>query len=228
MVRQNTHYLSMRSLWCDENFLLRPDMSATITARDRMSRQSKLLDPVLTWDGGPALRQTTEGRLVSPRGPGQVVLEDRPDISATPDTRGNLPTVRGARRRTNLNDLISRGTITKRQHDAVIRFLDDCSLASGGGLVANMLGVPSSPSPRAGLPEAQVSAIVRVRQVFHLLGLNSGTVFWCVVFEDWTLTAYDQRFRHRKGTGAEWFRAACTALDEHYDDNPRGRKDENT
>lgn len=198
-------------------------MSTTMAARDRMSRKPnpQLLDPALTWDGGPALRQTSDGRLVSPRGPGQVILEDRPDISATPDTKGNLPTVRGARRRTSLNDLVSRGTITKRQHDAAIRFLDDCSMASGGGLVANWLNIPTSPSPRAGLPERQTDAIGRVRRVFHLLGLNSGTVFWCVVFDDWTLAAYDQRFRHRKGTAAEWFRGACTVLDEHYEGAPR-------
>jgi hypothetical protein len=167
-----------------------------------------LPDPKLSFDPGPSLRQQRDGTLEG-HGPGRVELID------VLDTKGNV-TGRGARRRNVLNDLLARGVIAKRQHDAATRFLDDCSLASGGGLVANFLAMPSASGPRSGLAEVQTAAITRVRQIFHLLGLNNGTVFWWVVFDDKRLDDYDALHKIRKGTASTMFKLALTALDEHY------------
>lgn len=140
-----------------------------------------------------------------------MVVEDRPD----PDPSRRTP-VRGARRRDALHDLKAQGAITKRQFDATWRFIDDCSLASGGGLTANWLASPSGNGPRAGLPEAQVAAITRVREVFHLLGLNTGTVFLRVILDDWALSRCDAVDRVRNGTSARLLCEAMDALDDHY------------
>lgn len=184
-------------------------MSTTLESRMvRRPSRSDTFEPNLSFDPGPSMRQRSDGTLIS-RGPGEVELID------VVDAKGAV-TGRGARRRNVLNDLRAHGVITKRQHDAAVRFLDDCSLASGGGLVANVLAMPSSPGPRSGLPEVQTAAITRVRQVFHLLGLNSGTVFWWVVFDDRRLTEYDEAHKIREGTAGVLFKAALTGLDELY------------
>lgn len=174
-----------------------------------MARRPTLIDPVLSFDPGPSMRQKPDGTLVS-TGPGEVVLEDRTEPGK--DTR-----IRAARRANVLDDLHARSIITRRQYNAAIRFLDDCSLASGGGMVANLLAVRSPPGPRAGLPETQTDAITRVNQVIHLLGLNAGTVFCWVIFDDRRLGEYDAEKTQREGTAARMFRDALTALDEHYE-----------
>lgn len=174
----------------------------------RRPQRPDTFEPTLSFDPGPSVRQRTDGTLIS-RGPGAVELIDVTDAKGT-------VTGRGARRKNVLNDLLAHSVITKRQYDAADRFLGDCSLASGGGLVANVLAMPASPGPRSGLPEAQTAAITRVRQVFHLLGLNSGTVFWWVVFDDRRLGDYDAAHRQREGTASTMLKAALTALDEHY------------
>jgi hypothetical protein len=189
----------------------------------RLQRSQQLIEPALSFDPGPSMRQRSDGTLVS-HGPGKVELEYRPDIDRAPDSKANRPVVRGARRRNVLTDLFAHGVISKCQHDAANRFLDDCSLASGGGLVANFLAMPTSPGPRSGLPETQTTAITRVRQAFHLLGLNSGTVFWWVVFNDRRLGEYDTAHKQREGTAARMFKDALTALDEHFNGkSDRGR-----
>lgn len=175
----------------------------------RRSPIAPYLDPVT--DLGPSLRRGTDGRMHAWGGAASVMVEDRPD----PDAARKTP-VRGARRRDALRDLYNADTITKRHYDACMRFLDDCSLASGGGLVANWLASPSGNGPRAGLPETQVSAITRVREAFHILGLNNGVVFWRVVLDDWSLNQCDATDRVRKGTSIRLLREAMHALDEHY------------
>jgi hypothetical protein len=174
----------------------------------RPPRSQQLIEPALSFDPGPSMRQRSDGTLIS-RGPGAVQLID------VTDAKGNV-VGRGARRRNVLTDLFAHGVISKRQHDAANRFLDDCSLASGGGLVANFLAMPTSPGPRSGLPETQTMAITRVRQVFHLLGLNSGTVFWWVIFGDRRLGDYDAAHKVQNGTASRMFKDALTALDENY------------
>jgi hypothetical protein len=181
-------------------------MSATLERR--MAGKPPLIDPVLSFDPGPSMRQRPDGTLIS-IGPGAVELEDRSEPGR--DTR-----IRGAHRANVLDDLHARHVITKRQHDAAVRFLDDCSLASGGGMVADFMAVRSPPGPRSGLPEVQTDAIGRVNQVIRLLGLNDGTVFWWVVFKDRRLGEYDAKETQREGTAARMFRDALTALDEHY------------
>ena len=145
-------------------------------------------------------------------GAASIVLETRPDPTRT----DRIHLVRGARRRTAIGDLYSRGSITKSMHDAVDRFLDDCSVASGGVGGSDYTGMPSAPSSRVGLPERQVRAIGAVRRVFHLLGLHSCCVFWAVVFDNSTLREWEARSRVRNGSGVPLLRAALTALDDHY------------
>lgn len=161
-------------------------------------------------DFGPSV--TLDHGIAVSSGAGVVDLEFRAD----PDTpKGAL--VRGARRRNVVGTLYARGSITKRHHDAVERFLDDCSLASGGGLVANLMNAGrSSPLPRAGLPEVQVAAAGRVREVVALLGLLRGSVMWWVVFECRGPGERDAQLRVREGTSSGLFREACEMLDSHY------------
>ena len=177
-------------------------------ARQSAARRTATFEPSLSFDPGPSMRQRTDGTLIS-RGPGAVVLVD------VKDDKGAV-TGRGARRRNVLDDLLAHSAINKRQHDAANRFLDDCSMANGGGMVANLMATPSGSGPRSGLPESQTAAIARVRQVVNLLGLNTGTVFYWVVFEDRRLCDYDQAHRIRQGTASKMFKAALDGLDEHY------------
>jgi hypothetical protein len=179
-----------------------------------------LFDPRLSFDPGASLKQRRDGAFRNV-GAAAVVLEDREDIDGTPDHRGNLPVIRGARRCNVLNDLASRGVINKRQHNAANRFLDDCSLASGGGLVADLFAIRggSSNSFHEALVD-QVDAIGRVRRMFRLLDLDGGSVIWWVVFDDQRLGDYDTLHRMREGTASGLFRAALTALDDYYNGSP--------
>lgn len=187
-----------------------------------------LPEPLLAFDPGPSMRQDRRGALVS-RGPGAVVLEDRVDEAGNPDGRGNRPVVRGARRVFNtLPDLQERGTITKRMHDAAVRFMDDCSMASGGGLVANALAVRSGAGPSPGLPMGQIEAIGRVRDTWRVVGTDAYAVVWWAVFDGRTLAAFDGAVKKRKGTGAELLRGSLERLCDLHDrwDNERAERRE--
>lgn len=140
-----------------------------------------------------------------------VEIESRDD----PDLTDRRRIVRGARRRDALSDLEARKVISKRMRDAAEQFLEDCSIASGasGG---DFPGMPSVPGPRSGLPERQVGAITRVNHVRHLLGMNSGTVFWWVVFQNGSLRAYEDAHHMRNGAATKMLKAALDALDAHY------------
>jgi hypothetical protein len=162
-------------------------------------------------DFGPGLRLDRAGRLVSWGGAALVEVENRDD----PDISSRRRIVRGARRSDTLAQLEQRKVITKRMRDAAERFLDDCSIASGGA-ASYSVGMPRGSGVRAGLPERQVKAITRINQVRHLLGLNSRTVFWAVVFENVSLRDFEVSQRIRNGTAQEMLRAAMTALDNHY------------
>lgn len=151
-------------------------------------------------------------------GAGDVVVEDRPDPLIT----DRHQTVSGARRRSAIRDLWRRDVIVNRQHHAAMRFLDDCSRASGGGLVANLFAARGG-QPRSALPHSQMVAIGNVRRIFHLLGLNDGTVLWRVLFQDWSLDRFDEANKVRHGTGARLLKAALTALADHYDEHDEKR-----
>ncbi len=140
-----------------------------------------------------------------------MAIEYRNDPSVSDRRR----VVRGARRRDVMQDLLARKVITKRMADAAERFLTDCSIASGSS-AGDLIGMPTVLGTRSGLPERQVRAIARINAVRLQLGLNSGTVFWWVVFRNAPLDAYEARHHLRNGTASEMLRDALTALDEHY------------
>ena len=138
-----------------------------------------------------------------------VVIEFRPDVD------GNR-LVRGARRRLVLRDMLRDGVVTKRQHDAAERFLDDLSVACGGGGTGNLGGVRATPGSREAVTPAQSAALRQVYRVVHLLGLNSATVFWWVVLSNGSLRGYEDRHQVRHGRAKVMLVAALDALDSHY------------
>ena len=171
-----------------------------------------LVTPTLASDLGPSVMQRRDGTLVS-RGPGAVDMEDRTDA------RGNV-TGRGARRRDVLRSLYSGGTLSKRMYDAAQAFIDDCSVASGGGLVANFLAISASASgPRSGLPDAQIDALTRVNRIRNHLGFNDGTVFWRVLFQNRSLADCDAEDRFEHGSAARSLKVTLAALDIWYERN---------
>jgi hypothetical protein len=149
-------------------------------------------------------------------GAAEIILEIREDIDREPDRRGNRPVVRGARRSTSLGEMLVRKVVTKRQHDAAVRFLDALSLATGGSGSCLGDGIRVAPGARTAMPERQLNAITDVRRVMNRLGLNSDTVFWWVVVGNKSPTEFDRRFRIREGTGADWLRASLDQLDDLY------------
>ena len=161
-------------------------------------------------DLGPGIVRDSSGRLVA-TGAADAVVEHRPDPTVP---AGSL--IRGARRRMTLRDMLERAQITKRQHDAAVRFLDDLSLASGPSRVGNLSGIRTAPGSRDGMSEAQLQAIRAVHSVVHLLGLNSDTVFWWVVIDNGSLRGYEDRYQRQHGTARRWLMEALGALDRHY------------
>ncbi len=161
-------------------------------------------------DFGPALRPRSDGRLTSWGSAATVEVEDRDD----PDFTERKRLVRGARRRDALLDLQARRIISKRMRDAAEQFLDDCSVASGSS-AGDDLGLRGLLSCR-GLPERQVAAITRVRLVRQLLSGHSGGVFWWVIFENGSLTAYESAHKMRSGSATTMLKCALQTLDEHY------------
>lgn len=176
-------------------------------------------------DLGPSIRQRSDGRLVS-RGPGAVTLEDRPDLDRAPDRSGNRPIVRGARRWCVLNDLAAGERITKRQHDAANRFLDDLCTAVGGSTssIAGLLMGGVSGGEREHLSERQRRAIRAVSRVRLMLGLNADTVFWWVIIGNRPAADYETQHRLEHGLGLRWLRIALDALDLHYNPAGKGRE----
>lgn len=146
----------------------------------------------------------------------ELIIETREDIDREPDRRGNRPVVRGARRSTTLGEMLARRVITKRHHDAAVRFLDALSLATGGSGSCLGDGIRVAPGSRTAMPERQLNAITEVRRVMNRLGMNSDTVFWWCVVGNKSPTEFDKRFRIREGTGAGWLRASLDQLDALY------------
>jgi len=167
-------------------------------------------------DYGPAF-QRVDGELVEWGGAARVMVEIRSDPTIIDRPRP----VRGARRRNAIFDLYARGVLTKRQYNAAEQFLDDCSIASGGTAPENAFSASALSGPRSGLPERQVLALTRVQQVRHLLGLNPGTVFWWVVFDNGALAEYERRNRMRTNSATDLLRQALDALDAHFYRNAR-------
>lgn len=171
-------------------------------------------DPVS--DFGPCVLRGKDGRM-SYVGAPEIILENREDIDREPDRRGNRPIVRGARRSTTLGEMLARGVITKRMHDAATRFLDALSMATGGSGGSFLgEGIRVAPGSRTAMPERQLRAITEVRRVLNRLGIHSDTVMWWVVVGNKSTAEFDRRFRLREGTGADWLRASLDQLDSLY------------
>jgi hypothetical protein len=169
----------------------------------------------MTSDFGPCVLRGKDGTMTYVGAP-EIILENREDIDRAPDRRGNRPVVRGARRSTSLGQMLARKVVTKRQHDAAVRFLDALSLATGGSGSTLGDGIRVAPGARTAMPERQLNAITEVRRVMTHLGINSDTVLWWVVVGNKTPTAFDRQFRIREGTGADWLRASLEQLDALY------------
>jgi hypothetical protein len=165
-------------------------------------------------DYGPSVFRRDDGRLAT-RGPAKVDILARPDIDKPIDNAGNRPVVLGARRRSSLARLYKALSISKRQHDAANRLLDDLCRAQGGTAGFRMERVQCS-GPREAFSERQRRAIRSVESVRVRLGLNSGTVIWWVVIDNKTPSDYDAAFKLRHGTSMAWLRAALDELDAHY------------
>lgn len=168
-------------------------------------------------DFGPSLRKSKDGRLRPWGGAVELEVGNRDD----PSVIDHRQIVRGARRRNGLAELVSRRTITKRMLDAAEQFLDDCSEASGAS-ASGITGLPAVHGSYNGFPERQLKAIARVSTVRLLLGLNSGTVFWWVVFDNGGIRAWETLHKVQPGVGSDLLRAALEALDAHYQ---QGRAD---
>jgi hypothetical protein len=170
----------------------------------------------LARDFGPCVMRGKDGRMKFVGAP-EIILEDREDIEKLPDARGNRPLTRGARRDTRVGEMWRRGVITKRMHDAAIRFLDDLSFATGGGGASfGGVSIQVSPVSRIFITDALIDAMERVRQVSERLRFHDNAVFWWVVIRDRSTAEFDRVFRKREGTGAEWLRESLTLLDELY------------
>jgi hypothetical protein len=162
-------------------------------------------------DYGPSLRLGRDGRLRPWGGASDVVVETRDDPAIT--TRRTF--VRGTRRRNGLAELVSRKTITKRMQDVAEQFLDDCSIAIGAS-ACGITGLPAVHGSYSGFPERQLNAITRVNRIRHLLGLNNGTIFWWVVFDNRGIRDWETLHKAQPGTGSVMLRDALNALDAHY------------
>lgn len=162
-------------------------------------------------DFGPSLRKGRDGRLRTWGGAVEIEVESRDD----PTVVDHRQIVRGARRRNGLAELVSRRTITKRMLDAAEQFLDDCSIASGAS-ASGITGLPAVHGSYNGFPDRQLNAIRRVNTVRLLLGLNSTTVFWWVVFDNRGIREWEERHKEQAGVGSELLRSALEALDAHY------------
>lgn len=197
--------------------------------RNRRQEAPPPVEPIV--DYGPGITRDTRGRQVSgfavgvpdPKRPGKpkitiqpgaadVVLEDRPD----PATTDRPLLIRGARRRLTLRDMLARTQITKRQHDAAVKFVDDLCVAAGPSRIANLSGLVSTPGTRDGVLQTQADAIRSVYRVVHLLGLSRDTVFWWVVVDNGSLRGYEERYQVGHGKARLWLLDALDALDRHY------------
>ncbi len=155
---------------------------------------------------------------------GTVLREARLEKEFRPDPENPNATVRGARRRDPLGDMLARGHVKIHQVMAAERFRDDLSLAEGardGG--RDMSGIRSADPTKYDVHPLQLDAMARVRAAWLAIGLaRSGVVGACVVGRA-TVTAYAAEARMDRGRAAEMLRAALDDLDRHYDRAP-GRR----
>lgn len=163
-------------------------------------------------DYGPSVRTGKGGRLSYWGGAAEIVVDTVDDTTVA----GRPQTIRRARRRNVMFDLMQRGIIERRHYAASEQFLDDCSIASGGSAGDSIAGMPVASGPRQGLPERQIMAVTRVNVVRHLLGLNDGVVFWWIVFSNGGLGDYEIRYRLPRGQAKGMLVNALDALDAHY------------
>lgn len=169
----------------------------------------------LAKDFGPCVMRGRDGRMKFVGAP-EIMLEDREDIAFGADARGNRPLTRGARRATRIGEMYLRKALTKRMHDAAVRFLDDLSLATGGSGGSFGVSVRVSPRSRIMIADVQLNAMTRIREVSDQLQLVDDVVFWWVVIQNKSTAEFDRTFHKREGTGAESLRTTLSLLDELY------------
>lgn len=163
-------------------------------------------------DYGPSFRLNKAGKLVTWGGAATVDVASRDD----PTDPARPRTVRGAKRRHALFELHQHRVIDAAMFHAAQDFLDDCSIACGTGSSGEIGGFGGTAGPRSGLPERQTNAITRINEVRNVLGLNEGTIFWHVVFDNGSIRDYEIRHRLQFGTATQMLRDALNALDRHY------------
>lgn len=146
-------------------------------------------------DYGPGLRRNAAGRIVAVRNAADSVIEDRDDTTIA----GRKVTVRGARRRNAMLELLLRGTIEKHQWQASERFLDDLSLAGGSTPGQRLDGIRTPLQPSTGPAERQVAAIGRVNAAVRVIGGGTTSPFWHVAFMNGALRDYERRHHLRNG-----------------------------
>ncbi len=177
----------------------------------RRKRTTGRIEPAV--DYGPTIQRHADGRTRMSAGAAAVEIEDR--IYHDPET-GREISVRGARRRDTLRELYNAGRVPKYLYDACERFLEDCSIASGGSGPCMEFGVRVPAGPRSTFPERQVLAISRVSTVCNRLGINSGTITWWVVFGNGGVREYEDRWRMRHGTGMPLLLGGLEVIDGFY------------
>lgn len=177
----------------------------------RSSGPPPIVDGPIT-DYGPEVAHLQDGRLRVIGGAARILIEDRVD----PTISDRQQLVRGARRATTLLELKNRGVITKFQADAAERFLDDLSLATGSSSCSD-LGTRVSSSTKVDMFQVALDAMTRVNQAMVIVRKQNNNVFFWTVFLDRGLREFDQRYRHRNGTGAGMLRDTLSALDALYE-----------
>lgn len=185
----------------------------TMTRRPHKPRELLVLDQGSDYGPGHSL---SRGRLKSWGGAADVVLEERGDLDNPKAGR----TIRGGRRRIALDDLLSRGTITQRHHDAVVEFLKWCSTAGSGS--SGEFGMRGGGMPATSLPERQLKAAMKVRLAWDALGRMGRPIFAWTIFDNRSLGDYERHLGLKEGGAGTRLRLTLTMLDEHF--NPKARR----
>lgn len=196
-----------------------------------MARRKEAATVETVSDYGASIGRDRDGRLVS-SGPAQVMLEDAEDIDYELNKNARRPLVRRARRwcvlrgmlKTGKDGALLDGSITVRQYDAANRFLGDCSRAQGGSQASFLNLVVSGSAGRDAFTEDQRIAMRKVMEVRHLLGLNSGTIFWWVVLENKSPREYAAWKKIRWSTAYTMLKDSLSAVDAYYYPPASGRE----
>ena len=181
--------------------------------RNAPPRPSQALDQAADYGPGHKLFR---GQLRSWGGAANVVIEERGDLDNPKAGR----TIRGARRRIPVDDLLSRGTITQRHHDAVILLFDLYSLREGGSSVNYHGG--SGGVPATSVAARKLIGATKARLADASMGQFGRRLFKRVIMDGETLGDFEKRYGLKAGAGTTRLRVTLTMLDEHF--NPKSRR----